>query len=138
MGCLLSTLAVASLSILVGDDIFDVNSPIDGISLKIYDYTLTFNMEKSLMWNAPWSVAKVLFLLTRYVVFSDITIVVWREYVYLTPGQIEYKLLFVDQLKPNATNADCSWSYQSTGCKLYSTLEDGGLMGSNSLLTSQG
>ena len=92
-GCLLST--VASLSILVGGEIIDINNPIDENLFKVYDYILTFNMEKTLMWNAPWSVAKVLFFLTRYMVFSDITIVVWREYVHLPPDQFEFKLLLL-------------------------------------------
>jgi len=72
---------------------FDVSSFV----ILIYDYCLTFNMERSLLWTSPWSVAKVLFLLTRYLPFVDTTIVLWHQF------------------KPLATNQECLWAYKSTG-----------------------
>jgi len=39
--------------------------------LWAYDYTLTLDLEIALMWAAPWSVPKALFLLTRYMPIID-------------------------------------------------------------------
>ncbi|KIM80500.1 hypothetical protein PILCRDRAFT_534676 [Piloderma croceum F 1598] len=36
------------------------------LSLWAYDYALTLNLERSLIWAAPWSVPTALFLLSRY------------------------------------------------------------------------
>ena len=47
---------------------------------QIYDYLLTFNAERTLIWPSSWSITKVLFLLTRYAPFIDITIILWRAY----------------------------------------------------------
>ncbi|KAG2117706.1 hypothetical protein DEU56DRAFT_157841 [Suillus clintonianus] len=37
-----------------------------GHTLLVYDYLLTFKYEVFYIWNAPWTVVKVLFLLNRY------------------------------------------------------------------------
>ncbi|KAG2144274.1 hypothetical protein DEU56DRAFT_237115 [Suillus clintonianus] len=37
-----------------------------GHTLLIYDYFLTFNDEIRYIWNAPWTVVKVMFLINRY------------------------------------------------------------------------
>ncbi|KAG1874459.1 hypothetical protein F4604DRAFT_1764894 [Suillus subluteus] len=37
-----------------------------GHTVLIYDYLLTFNDEILYIWNAPWTVVKVLFLINRY------------------------------------------------------------------------
>lgn len=41
---------------------------------QIYEFTLTFGSEITLMWNAPWTIPKVLFLLSRY--WSSVTLAI--------------------------------------------------------------
>ncbi|KAF8482320.1 hypothetical protein JB92DRAFT_3035551 [Gautieria morchelliformis] len=38
---------------------------------QIYDYPLTIKLEVELLWGTPWSIGKILYLLTRYSVFVD-------------------------------------------------------------------
>jgi hypothetical protein len=47
-------------------------------TVQLYDFILTFPQEVSLIWPAPWSLMKVLFLLTRYLPFADVVIRLWR------------------------------------------------------------
>ncbi|KAK7682860.1 hypothetical protein QCA50_014246 [Cerrena zonata] len=48
-------------------------------ALLVYDYLLTFNVEKSLIWPSRWNIMKVLFLLTRYLPFVDVTLVLFYQ-----------------------------------------------------------
>lgn len=41
------------------------------VSILVYDYLLTLQYEVKYMWTAKWTLAKVLFFLTRYPVFVD-------------------------------------------------------------------
>lgn len=70
---------------------------------------LTFNREKALIWPSAWSLTKVLFLLTRYSPFIDVTIVIWRKWAGMTVYRLEL-------LKPQMTPHDCKFVYESTGC----------------------
>jgi len=45
--------------------------------LWAYDYTLTLDLEVSLIWAAPWSIPKVLFLLTRYLLVINLTAIMY-------------------------------------------------------------
>ncbi|KAL0948995.1 hypothetical protein HGRIS_009094 [Hohenbuehelia grisea] len=47
--------------------------------LLIYDYLLTFADEIRYVWNAPWNLGKILFFLTRYPVFVDTSLTLYRE-----------------------------------------------------------
>ena len=47
--------------------------------LQVYDYFLTLPDEVSLIWAAPWTPMKVLFLLTRYIPFIDGGIMLYCE-----------------------------------------------------------
>jgi len=47
--------------------------------IQVYDYLLTFDDERTLMWPKPWSPTKVLFLMIRYLPFVDQTITASRE-----------------------------------------------------------
>lgn len=43
--------------------------------MQAYDYLTTLDREVSLIWASPWSIAKVLFLLTRYLPFADVAVI---------------------------------------------------------------
>ncbi|KAF8980597.1 hypothetical protein BDQ17DRAFT_914230 [Cyathus striatus] len=47
--------------------------PVAAFSSMIYDYMLTFDLEVKFIWSAPWGVVKILYLLTRYILFFNIT-----------------------------------------------------------------
>ncbi|KAL4257132.1 hypothetical protein AB1N83_009511 [Pleurotus pulmonarius] len=47
-------------------------------ALLVYDYILTVSDEGYLVWNAPWSLGKVLFLLTRYPAFIDVAVSIYH------------------------------------------------------------
>lgn len=47
------------------------------ILLKFYDYLLTIIDECHLVWAAPWSFGKVIFFLTRYPAFVDISLMLY-------------------------------------------------------------
>ncbi|KAH8119853.1 hypothetical protein DFH11DRAFT_1739165, partial [Phellopilus nigrolimitatus] len=72
---------------------FDVAS----MTILTYDYLITFNAEKRLIWPSSWSLPKVLFLLTRYLPFIDTSIALWQH------------------LKPFMTQRGCTVAYMSTG-----------------------
>ncbi|KAF4600509.1 hypothetical protein EYR38_005138 [Pleurotus pulmonarius] len=52
---------------------------ITGAAVLLYDYTLTVHDECRLVWRAPWSIGKVLFLFNRYPPFVDAGIGVYRS-----------------------------------------------------------
>ncbi|KAJ8697655.1 hypothetical protein PTI98_004436 [Pleurotus ostreatus] len=52
---------------------------IAGAVILIYDHTLTVHDECELVWGAPWSIGKVLFLLNRYPPFVDASMGVYRS-----------------------------------------------------------
>ncbi|KAF9439847.1 hypothetical protein P691DRAFT_689476 [Macrolepiota fuliginosa MF-IS2] len=47
--------------------------------LQILDWLLTLRMEVSLIWKAPWTLMKGLYLVNRYMPFVDVTIAVFCE-----------------------------------------------------------
>ncbi|EJD00225.1 uncharacterized protein FOMMEDRAFT_92670, partial [Fomitiporia mediterranea MF3/22] len=63
----------------------------------IYEYVLTIETERKLIWTMPWSIAKVLFILTRYLPFVD------------TP------IVLLHQLKMAMSNNQCEFAYKFTG-----------------------
>ncbi|EJC98751.1 uncharacterized protein FOMMEDRAFT_161584 [Fomitiporia mediterranea MF3/22] len=48
--------------------------------ILVYDYMLTFEDERTLIWNSDWSLTKLLFLLTRYLPFMDLSISTTRHF----------------------------------------------------------
>ncbi|KAF4602531.1 hypothetical protein EYR40_005742 [Pleurotus pulmonarius] len=61
--------------------------PVAGAGLFIYDYVLTLSDEARYVWTAPWSLGKILFLLTRYPTFIDVALAMYRNLGYsLTSG----------------------------------------------------
>ncbi|KAJ3482312.1 hypothetical protein NLI96_g7065 [Meripilus lineatus] len=66
-------------------------------ALLIWDYFLTFDLEVSLMWPSEWSIIKILFFLTRYLPFFDVTLVMYY------------------QIKPNITEETCRRTYEPAG-----------------------
>ena len=50
--------------------------------LENHEYNLTFVLEISLIWNAPWTIPKVLFLLSRYWPFVTLTILLYGKSSY--------------------------------------------------------
>ncbi|TCD64263.1 hypothetical protein EIP91_004302 [Steccherinum ochraceum] len=48
-------------------------------ALLVYDYILTFDSEVNLIWSSNWSTVKVLFVLTRYLPFSDMFLVLYYQ-----------------------------------------------------------
>ena len=70
-------LEFAALSILVSNcDSLDINSGRSAYrnACKIWDYLLTFNLEFSLIWSKKFTGGTLLFLLTRYLPFTDLLI----------------------------------------------------------------
>lgn len=66
-------------------------------TLLVYDYILTVPREIDYIWSSKWSVIKIMFLITRYLPFSDVSIV----------------LLY--QLKPFITPQSCEWLFKISG-----------------------
>ncbi|KAJ8697752.1 hypothetical protein PTI98_004524 [Pleurotus ostreatus] len=71
--------------------------PIAGTGLFIYDYVLTLGDEARYVWTAPWSLGKILFLLTRYPTFVDVALALYRNLGY------------------NLTSSTCSLLYNISG-----------------------
>ncbi|KAH7929179.1 hypothetical protein BV22DRAFT_1029806 [Leucogyrophana mollusca] len=46
------------------------------MTILIYDYVLTLNLELKYIWNRPWSAVKGLYLFTKYSPFIDVTLMV--------------------------------------------------------------
>ncbi|KAF9440844.1 hypothetical protein P691DRAFT_817017 [Macrolepiota fuliginosa MF-IS2] len=46
-------------------------------NLQVLDWLLTLRMEVSLIWQAPWTVMKGLYLVNRYMPFIDVTVAVF-------------------------------------------------------------
>ncbi|KAF8509583.1 hypothetical protein JB92DRAFT_2729836 [Gautieria morchelliformis] len=55
----------------------------------MYDHMLTLELEVKLVWPASWSIAKVLFFATRYLVFADVSL---NLCFHLAPASISPKL----------------------------------------------
>ncbi|KAF9500208.1 hypothetical protein BDN71DRAFT_1189847 [Pleurotus eryngii] len=53
---------------------------VTSVALLLYDYSLTVYAEPSLIWSAPWSLGKALFLLTRYLPFLDGSLSLYRDF----------------------------------------------------------
>ncbi|KAH7921316.1 hypothetical protein BV22DRAFT_1038785 [Leucogyrophana mollusca] len=52
-----------------------------GVALLIYDWFLTFDDELTYIWNCPWNLIKVLYLITKYLPFIDTAVmVVFRDF----------------------------------------------------------
>ncbi|KAF8998284.1 hypothetical protein BDQ17DRAFT_819998 [Cyathus striatus] len=41
------------------------------LALLVYDICLTLNTEIEFIWKAPWSSMKIIYLITRYLIFVD-------------------------------------------------------------------
>jgi len=52
------------------------NITISSMIILIFDWLLMFEMEVSYIWQAPWNMMKVLYILSRYMPFIDITVAV--------------------------------------------------------------
>ncbi|TCD65534.1 hypothetical protein EIP91_002543 [Steccherinum ochraceum] len=48
-------------------------------TLFVYDFILTFDSEVELMWPSQWSTVKVLYLLTRYLPFVDVSFLLYLQ-----------------------------------------------------------
>ncbi|TFK33946.1 hypothetical protein BDQ12DRAFT_657458 [Crucibulum laeve] len=51
------------------------------IAILVYDYWITFSLEVEYIWPSSWSIAKGLFLITRYLPFVDAATVLSRNYI---------------------------------------------------------
>ncbi|KAL5528269.1 hypothetical protein ACEPAF_7405 [Sanghuangporus sanghuang] len=72
-------------------------------TILIYDYLITCERETQLVWPMSWkSPVKILYLLTRYMPFFDMTINIWHHF------------------KPGMLIADCSFAYKSMGWAIIS------------------
>ena len=43
--------------------------PVSAFAVFYYDFLITFHLEIQLVWRSAWSYTKILFLLSRYIVF---------------------------------------------------------------------
>jgi len=55
----------------------------------IYDYILTFTDELEYIWSSPRSIGNLLFILTRYPVFEETTLVLYHQFAVLSPSQCD-------------------------------------------------
>ncbi|KZT33909.1 hypothetical protein SISSUDRAFT_365799 [Sistotremastrum suecicum HHB10207 ss-3] len=63
------------------------NFDIAAAALLVYDYLITVGDEITYMWPSAWNPGKVLFFLTRYLVFVDTSLVLVHQFQVLTPNQ---------------------------------------------------
>ncbi|KAL4264400.1 DUF6533 domain-containing protein [Pleurotus pulmonarius] len=54
-------------------------APVACVALFFYDYLLTIIDESNLVWAAPWSFGKIVFFLTRYPAFVDISLMLYYD-----------------------------------------------------------
>ncbi|KAJ7454727.1 hypothetical protein FB451DRAFT_1279110 [Mycena latifolia] len=64
---------VASASLLQIVKYMDVVS----ITILVYDYLLSLELEISLIWCSKWTLTKIFFMLSRYSAFIDVPLVLW-------------------------------------------------------------
>ncbi len=87
------------------------------ISFKAHDYFLTLNAEVSLIWPSRFNFVKVLFLLTRYMPFVDVSLVLYCESSNVVFCQIETTKDILDQLREDISAETCRQVYTPTGCQ---------------------
>ncbi|KAF9443562.1 hypothetical protein P691DRAFT_778801 [Macrolepiota fuliginosa MF-IS2] len=64
----------------------NVNSlTVAAMVVMIFDWLLTFEMEVSYIWQAPWNMMKVLYLFSRYLAFIDVTVAIIFGFVVTLP-----------------------------------------------------
>ncbi|KAJ7173115.1 hypothetical protein C8R43DRAFT_978578 [Mycena crocata] len=51
------------------------------VTILLYDYSLTVDLETSLMWSSKWSLTKVLFFLSRYSPVFDVPVLLYYSLV---------------------------------------------------------
>ncbi|KAF9242023.1 hypothetical protein BU15DRAFT_44321, partial [Melanogaster broomeanus] len=61
-----------------------------GYSLLVHDYLLTFSREVEYVWEAPWTVVKVAFLLNRYGTLIGQSVIALEETGTLSHGSQEF------------------------------------------------
>lgn len=54
-------------------------SKVAATAILIFDYLITFNSELTLIWPTPLTYTKVLFLLTRYLPFIEIVVILFSK-----------------------------------------------------------
>jgi len=88
-----TALSISRIELLKLDKYTDVAA----LTILIWDYGLTLESEISVMWSSNWSIAKVLFFLTRYLPFVDVVLVVYYQFA-----------TFISE-------HECHWSYNTAG-----------------------
>jgi len=66
---------VESASLLQQVKYMDVAS----MTILVFDYLLSLELEVSLVWRSQWSISKILFMCSRYPAFIDVPLVLWYE-----------------------------------------------------------
>jgi len=102
------------------------HSDLAAATLVLYDHLITFTDEISLIWSAPWSKAKILFILLRYhyivlVVINTVAIFSremsietckiwfrWQDFVSLITSVLTQLTL---QMRVHAMYNDCRWMH---------------------------
>ncbi|EJC98750.1 uncharacterized protein FOMMEDRAFT_161583 [Fomitiporia mediterranea MF3/22] len=76
-------------------EVLQISAYIDTACFAIlfYDYLLTLEDERTLIWQSNWSLPKVVFLVTRYLPYIDLSITAMRHFKAMTPDacQRNYK-----------------------------------------------
>ncbi|KAJ7802437.1 hypothetical protein B0H14DRAFT_2892396, partial [Mycena olivaceomarginata] len=49
------------------------------ITILVFDYLLSLNLEVSLVWGTKWSLTKIFYVLARYPPFIDVPLILWFE-----------------------------------------------------------
>ncbi|KAF7336354.1 hypothetical protein MVEN_02183900 [Mycena venus] len=60
-------------------------SNLASIAILFFDYFLTLNLEVTLVWPRTWSISKVLFVLSRYLPFVEVPLILYYVFA-LNPG----------------------------------------------------
>jgi hypothetical protein len=47
---------------------------------QVFDWLLTFDTEVKHVWNVPWNLGRILYLVTRYLVFVDASLLLYRGF----------------------------------------------------------
>lgn len=87
------------------------------LTLLCHEYCVTFPDEVTHMWPSKWTVGKGLFVVTRYLPFIDVSVMMWSKAENVR-SPVLLLTLVLDRLSPTITPSLCRWSYFWGGCKI--------------------
>ena len=88
---------------------------------KIHEYCVSFASEISFIWKSPWSIPKVLFLLTRYLTFINLVITFLCGFAFSVQIRLRWFNVTVHVL-PNLNNGVCLVTNRYLSCQFYASI----------------